>query len=261
MLIVDTHTHTGLHLYEPVEILLAQMEHNQVAKTVLVQSSTTTDNAYLIESLRRYPGRFSAVCRVDVASPNAPQDLERWHRAGADGVRFRNFDRSPGADPLAVWRKAAELGMSASVGGPTEVFASAEFSQLAQALPNLKIVIEHLGGAGYLAIHHQRQEPPYTNYRKALELARWPNTYMKLHGTGEYCPAPFPYREIPPLVELAYQSFGPRRMMWGSDFPPVSLREGYRNSLRFTMDNMPYASDEDKEWIFGKTALGVYQFP
>ena len=48
LLIVDSHVHIALHMYEPVEILLAQMQHNQVEKTVLVQSSTTTDNLSLI---------------------------------------------------------------------------------------------------------------------------------------------------------------------------------------------------------------------
>ncbi len=57
MIIVDTHVHTALHIYEPIEIVLAQMEHNSVAKTVLVQSSTTTDNAYIVECMRRFPGR------------------------------------------------------------------------------------------------------------------------------------------------------------------------------------------------------------
>ena len=72
MLIVDSHVHIALHMYEPVEILLAQMQHNQVEKTVLVQSSTTTDNTYVIESMRRFPGKFSVVCRVDVDSTELP---------------------------------------------------------------------------------------------------------------------------------------------------------------------------------------------
>ena len=40
MLIVDTHVHLALHIYEPVEILLAQMHHNGVEKALLVQSTT-----------------------------------------------------------------------------------------------------------------------------------------------------------------------------------------------------------------------------
>ena len=91
MLIVDSHVHIALHIYEPVEILLAQMEHNQVEKTVLVQSSTTVDNTYVIESMRRFPGRFSVVCRVDVDSP----------RLGAMGWRRGRVDPAAELSTLA----------------------------------------------------------------------------------------------------------------------------------------------------------------
>ena len=199
---------------------------------------------------------------MDVDSPNAPQDLEKWAQEGAEAVRLRTFNRSPGADPLAIWRKAEALGMSASVGGPLDVFASPDFRQLVEAVPNLKIVVEHLGGAGVFAIHAGPvPQPPYTQFRQMLGLARCSNTYLKIHGMGEYCPPPFPYSDIPPFVEMAHDAFGPRRMLWGSDFPPVSLREGYANALRFTMDQMPFCSREDQERIFGKTALSIYKFP
>ena len=262
MLIVDTHVHLALHIYEPVEILLAQMHHNGVEKALLVQSTTTTDNTYLIECMRRFPNRFSVVCRVDTDSPTALDDLERWAGEGAEAIRLRNFQRSPGDDPWAIWRKAEELGLSVSVGGPIEVFASDDFAGLVESLPSLKIVIEHLGGAGVWAVGEtERPAPPYTRFRQMLKLADYPNTYIKIHGIGEICPPPFPYQDIPPFVDLAYDAFGPQRMMWGSDYPPVSLREGYTNALRFPMEHMPFCSQEDLEWIFGKTALSVWQFP
>ena len=116
MLIVDTHVHVALHTYDPIEMLLTQMQYNNVDKTTLVQSSTTTDNTYVIECKRRFPQRVAVVCRVDVDSPHALADLEHWHREGADSVRLRNFHRSPGSDPLAIWRKAEELGMPVSAG-------------------------------------------------------------------------------------------------------------------------------------------------
>ncbi len=74
-------------------------------------------------------------------------------------------------------------------------------------------------------------------------------------------PPSLPLAGDPPFVEMAYHALGSRRMMWGSDFPPVSLREGYRNALRFTMEQMPYCNDEGLECIFGNTALSVYKFP
>jgi L-fuconolactonase len=262
MLIVDTHVHIALHIYEPVEILLAQMHHNGVEKALLVQSSTTTDNTYLIECMRRFPGRFSVVCRVDVESPRALDDLERCAGDGAEAIRLRNFQRSPGDNPLAIWRRAEELGMSVSVGGPAAVFASDGFSSLVRSLPDLKFVIEHLGGMGIWATHVREEDRPSdAHFRQVLQLARYPNIYMKFHGLGEICPPPFPYEKIPSYVEMAFDAFGSRRMMWGSDYPPVSLREGYRNALRFPMEHMPFCSEQDLEWMFGKTALSLWEFP
>ena len=62
---------------------------------------------------------------------------------------------------------------------------------------------------------------------------------MKFHGLGEICTRaspvthPFLFQEAGlGILDLALESFGPRRMMWGSDFPPVSGREGYRNALQ-----------------------------
>ena len=110
MLIVDTHVHIGRNHYEPVEMLLAQMELNGVSKTVLVQSTATLDNSYVLECKSRFPGRLSVVCRVDVDDPAAPDTLSSLHAAGAETVRLRNFHRSPGNDPLAIWRTAARVG-------------------------------------------------------------------------------------------------------------------------------------------------------
>ena len=67
--------------------------------------------------------------------------------------------------------------------------------------------------------------------------------------------------DFPDFLVQVYQAFGARRMMWGSDFPPVSGREGYQNALRFPQAEfvvMPGVSDEDREWIFGRTALSVF---
>ena len=148
MMIVDSHDHSNLHIYEPVEIVLAQMDLNSVSKTVLVQSTTTTDNSYLIGSALRFPGKFSVVCRVDVDDPTANEALELNRESGVNGLRLRIFQRSPGSDPFAIWRNAEKLGFSASVGGPPDIFAPSEFQNLVEQVPDLKIVMEHLGGMG-----------------------------------------------------------------------------------------------------------------
>ncbi len=43
-----------------------------------------------------------------------------------------------------------------------------------------------------------------------------------------------------------------------TDYPPVSGREGYRNTLQGVAQHPAFANPMDREWVMGKTALGVF---
>jgi L-fuconolactonase len=236
------------------------MNANGVAKATLVQVRGQFDNRYLMECVGRFPARVCALVGVDAHSSDAPEMLAHWVDKGAVGVRLDSTVRSPGSESLAIWRAADELGIPVSVFGSPDEFASPEFEQVLAELPNLRVIIEHLGRIG------RDEAPPYRRFRQILALARHPNTYIKLHGLGEICPRPMPFPQpmrfanIPPFMEMAYEAFGAGRIMWGSDFPPVAGREGYRNALQWPMEHIPFRSDADKEWVFGKTALSLFRF-
>lgn len=276
MYIVDTHTHAGRNWFEPVEMLIHQMNLNGVEKAVLVQHGRPQtggyDHTYLFECAERFPGRFAIVVIVDVTQADALDTLEQYAEQGAIGIRLNPMQRSPGDDPLAIWRKADELGLVVSSMGSVSDNASDEFSQLVAELSNLPIVIEHLAGAGQGAsfpANGPGPQAPYEQYQKALELANYPNTYIKIHGLGEIINRPqvLPtrydfdfYGPVPPLIEMARDAFGVQRMMWGSDYPPVSGREGYHNALLGAMDHPAFSTQEEREWVMGKTAMGVFGF-
>jgi L-fuconolactonase len=262
MVVVDTHCHASLDWYEPIETLLYEMDSNGVDHAVLVQINGQFDNAYQFECVRRYPGRFANVVLVDTDRPDAPQQLEQLAERGASGVRLRPTTRSPGDDPLAIWRTADQLGLTVSCGGDGAGFASAEFAETIQALPALRVVIEHLGSVSRRDLDDVQQ----ARRRAVFGLARFPNTCIKVTGLGEFSerampvPGGFPFvQPIPPLLEEAYAAFGPSRMMWGSDFPPVAGREGYRLALNLTRDQFAAKSEADREQIFGQTALAVFK--
>jgi L-fuconolactonase len=261
VIVVDSHCHALPHWFEPVEVLLHQMNANGVEKATLVQVGGQFDNRYLIECVRRFPERFCAVVLVDADRPDAPETLAHWVGEGAVGLRlFGPAAGSPGSDGLALWGEAAELGVPVTVFGSPDEFLSPWFEHVLTELPNLPVIIEHLGRIG------RDEAPPYATFRKLLELARYPNAYMKVHGLGEICPRPMPFPkpmrfpDIPPFMQMAYEAFGASRIMWGSDFPPVAGREGYRNALQWTMDHIRFRNDVDKELIFGGTALSLFKF-
>lgn len=262
MRIIDTHCHASPYWYEPVESLLFHMDRNQVEKAVLVQYMGQYNNRYQSECVRRYPDRLVSVVLVDTDRTDAVDELQRLAEEGAAGVRLYPQTRSPGDDPLAIWRKAEELGLPVTVGGTADGFAAPDFAQIVEAVPNVPIIIEHLG-----SINQPDGEPsPYTLRRQVFALARYANVYIKVHGLGEICrrtnpvQEPFPFeREELVLLDMAYEAFGPTRIMWGSDFPPVSRREGYANALQWTLDEFRKYGEEACRLIFGEVATQVYR--
>ncbi|MDA8219348.1 MAG: amidohydrolase family protein [Dehalococcoidales bacterium] len=262
MIVVDSHCHVSRDWYEPVESLLYQMNRNKVEQAVLIQTKAETTNDYQFECVRRYPGKFASVVRVDVSRPDAGDELERLVERGARGVRFMATTRSPGDDPLAIWRKAEQLKLPVScLALDRWDFTTDEFARLVEAVPSLPIVLEHLGSLSWPG----EEAPPFDNRRKVFALSRYPNVYLKVHGLGEFTPRPDPIREprpfgpeVPPLFELAYQAFGAERLMWGSDYPPVSGREGYANALGLTMEQFAGKSRRERELIFGQVARRVF---
>jgi L-fuconolactonase len=101
---------------------------------------------------------------------------------------------------------------------------------------------------------------------RAFALARFPNASIKVPGLGEFARRALPVAQgdfpfvqpIPDYLEQARVAFGPSRMMWGSDFPPVATREGYRNALRLCIDQFAARSDADRALIFGDTARACF---
>jgi len=270
MPIVDTHCHVSQVYYEPVEVLLFQMDRAGVDHAVLIQMREEYDNEYQFECERRYPGRFASVVLVDHNSPDAPVQLERLAEQGAAGVRLRADVRSPGDDPLAIWRAAERLGLAVSCQGGGAL-ASPQFAELVAAVPRLPIVLEHLAGqhglsrTGQAAERSGGRQVDDSGPAAVLGLARFPNVYVKITGLGEFAERampvthPFPFvQPIPPLLDQFCDAFGPDRLMWGSDYPPVSIREGYANALRFPMEALAGRSDADRARIFGETALKVF---
>jgi L-fuconolactonase len=254
MSIVDTHCHAGLNKYEPVESLLHHMETNGVAQAVLIQYGGNTDNSYLVDCLERYPGKLAAA--MIVAEDDDGRAVRDWAARGIQGIRLRANARATASDPLAQWRAAAETGLVVSAPCQPAWLLSTQFLEVIDTFPDLHIVIEHLAGVGTDAV------APYDEFREALQrVASRPNLSMKVPGFGEFCPLPMPFEPIPPLALMALETLGVERLMWGSDYPPVSSREGYGNSLRVPMEHFSHVSESDCNAIFGGTAQAVWGLP
>jgi L-fuconolactonase len=265
MEVIDSQCHVSPVWYEPVESLLYQMQNSGVSQAVLIQMLGQTDNRYQQDCLSRFPGRFASVVWVEPTDPQALTGLRRLADEGATGVRLRPGARTAGPDPLAIWRCAEESGLAVSCVGNSAAFSSAEFAQLVGALPGLSIVLEHLGGTS------QPDADPAAQAQRlrVMELARFPNVYLKVPGLGELSPrqAPPPATgspfaaPTPEILRRALAAFGPERLMWGSDFPPVCAREGYGNALALLRESVVDLPQADRNELFANVARRVFKLP
>ncbi|MCY3992104.1 MAG: amidohydrolase family protein [Caldilineaceae bacterium] len=246
--VVDTHCHIGLHKYEPVEVLLFHMERAGVDQAVFIQYLGNSDNRYIVEAMEANPGRFAAAMIVDDDDDGSA--IRAWAGQGLGGIRLQADFRGRGGDPLAHWRTADELGLVVSVFSRPDILQSAEFNEVLRLFPDLSMVIEHLGGV--------KPGVDLDEFAAITALARHENLTIKLPGFGEFCDLPCPFGNVPPLAELTLEAFGAQRIMWGSDWPPVSSREGFDNSLNFPLSYLASLSADERDWIFGKTARQVW---
>ncbi len=237
------------------------MRRSNVSRAILTQPLGNTDNSYILSCKRSDPDRFEAIVLVDPGAPDAVAALANLAREGASGVRLRPSARSAAGDGLDIWRAAGAYGLAVSSPGTSADFASAPFAELVSKVPDVRIVVEHLGGGNTPG----PSENDLDVRASVFSLARFPNVFMKVPGVGEIArraadrTAPFPF-ELPkrdPFLE-ALANFGSDRLMWGSDFPVVSSREGYGNALRFCLERFAACSTDDRALIFGGVADRVF---
>jgi L-fuconolactonase len=235
------------------------MDRCGVDQAVLTQILNERDNTYLLECLHAHPERFAAVVGVDPTRSDIEEHLNVLASAGATGVRLRATDRSTGDDPLLVWRTAADLDLSVSCVGSVSDFTDPAFLGVIEAVPTLTIVLEHLASAA-----RATRPGAESSDGKVFELARFSNVMVKIPGIGEMSARSLPVNDelfedpIPSVLSDACAAFGPDRLMWGSDFPPVAAREGYQNALAFTQFAIEAIAPAGMTQIFGGTARRVF---
>jgi L-fuconolactonase len=240
-----------------VETLIASMDEAGVAKAAVVHSSTTYgfDNSYVVDACNRYPDRLIAVGSIDVLDPQAPAMIRDWVGRGLAGLRVftggstKDFDPSELDDPRAypAWELLGELRLTMCIQtGPVGLPA---VTALARRFPSVPIILDHLGRPDVT------DGPPYANAQSLFDLAEVESIYLKLTprimGDSKKGAAT-PETLFPKLVEV----FGARRMAWGSNYP---TSEGTLSEILATaQDRLATLSDEDRSWIFARTAQKLY---
>jgi L-fuconolactonase len=249
MEVVDAHVHVGLTKYVEVDVLVAQMDSAGIGRCLLVQYGGCHDNAYLDQCMKRYPGRFASLGAVDYGAADAGDRI----RKEVKEYKLAGLRIPAKTENEAVWEAVGELGIMASLSGGIEGIIDPRTEGYIQRYPNSMFRIEHMGW-----FPDVDRSPDYPEFERVLSYSQYPNTVFMLSGFYAFGRG-YPYREVEPFIEKALEAFGPERLMWGSDFPPVSLHETVEMALALPK-TWPFVSGEDLKWILGGTANRILEF-
>jgi L-fuconolactonase len=118
--------------------------------------------------------------------------------------------------------------------------------------PSLSVVLDH-GAKPHLREH--RLDP----WRADIAaIAARPNTTCKLSGLVTEAGADWTLDDLRPAFAHLLSSFGPNRLLWGSDWPVVELARGYDAWRAATGDLLAPLPAPDRLAILGDTAARIY---
>ncbi|MDR3410027.1 MAG: amidohydrolase family protein [Formivibrio sp.] len=238
------------------EMVLDLMKANGVSRTVLIQMiHYMWDNSYLADVLKRYPQYFLGVCRVNPEDPAAPDTLSKLvQEQGFHGVRISpyasaEYDWIKGPLMPPLWRRCNELKVPMTV--LTEAPRLREIVPLIEKNPELTVVIDHMAD-----IKPDRLD----QLQWLLDLARYPKVFVKISHMWSISKQPYPYADSMDQVKRLFDAFGPKRLMWGTDWPVSLPHLPYDKIVELFRDHLDFLSPEDRAQILGKTVQEVWPF-
>ena len=228
------------------EVFLANMDYAQVGAAVVVQEVIDgNQDAYLKEVQAKYPDRFLCCSLLDIDKD--PLEIPEGFRAVAiPGHRMKRNLTDPAL--VAFFKGMEAKGQILSMCLDDNAAQIAQFKEVIQECPDLKVAIGHFGMVTGKCFEQQ------------VKLAEAPNVYVEAGGiTWLYNSEFYPYPSAVRSIRQAADWVGMDKLMWGSDYPRTICAITYKMSYDFVLKSNEL-SQEEKEAFLGLNAKRFYGF-
>ncbi len=238
--------------------LAVELKQSGIRQTVLVQAADTEAETDFLLSLAEKTDFIAGVVGwVDMEDCDAPEKIQRLAgNSYCKGIRPMIQDISdpdwmlkPELTPAFDALTACDLSFDALI-LPKHLH---NLLTLLTRHPRLRVVIDH---AAKPKIAGNEWEP----WRgRIATLAAETSVYCKLSGLVTEAAFPPNAQQLQPYVDCLLDYFGPGRLMWGSDWPVVTMAMSYQGWDKLTRVLLQHVPQHDINQVFGGTAREFYR--
>jgi len=229
----------------------------RIDRTILVQAAeSSAETRFLLDIAEREDFVGGVVGWVDFEQPDVIGEIEQLaHVAKLKGLRPMLQDMPdsewilrPQFAPVLQAMQQHGLRFDALI-RPRHLSTFVEF---AQRHPHLPLVIDH-------AAKPQIWKDGFAAWAAAITpFAQITHVHCKFSGLATEAGRDWNAAALQPYVDVLLETFGPQRLMWGSDWPVLLLAGDYRRWLDTAHELTARLGEEACAQIFGATAARFY---
>jgi L-fuconolactonase len=211
------------------------------------------ETRWLLELAQAHPFIRGVIGWVDLQSPQAGAELQEFARhPKLVGVRHIVQD-----EPDDRFLLRPEFGRGVSLLGPLGLSYDILIyprhlpvaTEFARRLPGIRFVLDHA------AKPEIRRGEIRTWARDLRELAALSNVVCKLSGlVTEADWENWTAKDLEPYLEVAFEAFGPQRLLIGSDWPVCTLAGDYARTLGVVTDFLARRPKAEEDAVLGLNA-------
>lgn len=230
-------------------------------KVIIVEASEwVEDNQWLLDLSKDDSLIAGIVGRLSPGDPEFRKQLERFASQPLyRGIRVaRNIIAERGDDPAVRedLKALAAAGLSLDVNGGAETLLAS--ARIAESLPELRIVVNHLGSPGSL------EKGIDEAWRASLAtVAKHPRVWCKFSAIvelsrGEYGTAPLELDPYRPFLDIVWETFGAERLLYGSNWPVCERGAGLQEVRALAETYLGERGAEATSRVMGGNARVAY---
>ncbi|MCQ2254382.1 MAG: amidohydrolase [Bacteroidaceae bacterium] len=233
------------------EVFLSNMDYAQVAGSVVTQEFIDgIQNDYYKTVNAQYGDRLKCLYMLDYMNGEFTLPQGGWegvvipgHRIYKDGVRMP----INGEEFMKMFKEMEKRGLILSL-CLEDNEQTAEFREVIQECPELKVAIGHFG------------MPTEQTWYEQVKLAENENVMVESGGitwlyNSEFYPFPTAVKKIKEAADMV----GIEKLMWGSDYPRTITAITYKMSYDFVLKTNEL-TDNEKRLFLGENAKKFYGF-